>query len=122
MLLTGCSPVYETQYSYEPPKSKAGRMCAAQCIQNEENCKQLCQLREDVCITKSKQDALYQYEVYKAQQQSQNRPIIKTPENFDRAHSCYQVCGCTSVYNTCFERCGGQVATTQGCTAFCKSI
>lgn len=117
--LSACGPIYQTQYSYKPPKSSMGRMCAAQCIQNKSNCEQMCQIREESCRTKARQDALYQYELYKAQQQVQSQPVKKTPQDFENTWGCHQSCDCGPAYNACYETCGGQVIATQVCTAFC---
>jgi len=118
-LLMGCGPVYKKEYSYVPPKSQAGKICTAQCVQNRGNCEQMCQMRNDTCRAQAKQNAVYQYEMYKEEQHDRGQPVDKRVSDFDDSSSCNNDCNCAPTYNACYSACGGQILTRKVCVAFC---
>lgn len=120
VLLTGCGPVYETHYIYEPPHSNLGKMCSAQCIQNKTNCQQLCQIHRENCEIRARQDSLLQYELYKSRQRAAGLSIDMTPDAFNQSGRCHESCNCTDAFNLCYQTCGGKVKEYQVCTAFCN--
>lgn len=117
--LMGCGPIYETKYTYVPPKSQAGKMCVAQCVQNRGNCDQMCQMRNDTCRAQAKQNAVYQYELYRSDQERSGQPIKKSVSDFDDSYNCNNNCNCAPTYNACYSACGGQILTHKECVAFC---
>lgn len=106
-LLTACGPIYETQYSYAPPRSSQGMMCINNCTNARTSCEQMESMRKESCEYRA--ELTYQL----------------CTKNGDPKH-CYRE-GCYSDYehckydyNACFQGCGGTITSTQVCVAFCK--
>ena len=118
-LLSACGPIYKTEYAYSPPKSSMGNMCISQCINNKGMCEQMCQMRNENCRTRSRQDALYQYEVYKSKQLAKGERVDRDPSYFENSFGCNTSCDCNPTYNACYSSCGGQVLERKVCVAFC---
>lgn len=119
ILLSGCGPIYKTEYTYQPPRSQIGKMCASQCTQTKINCQQLCEMRNESCKSNGRQEAMIQYLEYKESQIAAGKPVKRTPENFNTSY-CNESCDCTDTYNQCYQTCGGMITPYQVCTAFCK--
>lgn len=117
--LSACSPIYQTNYDYEPPSSKMGKVCIAQCIQSKSMCQQMCKMREDNCRVRAHEDAIVQYENYRDQQRRIDGEIKKSVSDFDRGYACSETCDCTNAFNECYGACGGQVIENKVCVAFC---
>lgn len=120
-LLGGCGPVFQTNYSYVPPRSPMSKMCINQCVQNQSICEQMCQMKNQSCRIQAHQDALYQYESYKHEQERLGLPINKSVSSFEYSGQCEQQCGCTASFNTCYSACGGKVLESRVCVAFCNT-
>ncbi|MEO8400230.1 MAG: hypothetical protein ABI597_00355 [Gammaproteobacteria bacterium] len=118
-VVTACGPIYQTKYSYQPPHSDMGRMCASQCLQSKSSCDQMCQMRKDNCFLHARQNALVQFEAYKAEQKAKSKPVEKTPASFENTAGCDQPCNCGFDFNMCYQTCGGVVTKYEVCTAFC---
>ena len=118
-LLTGCGPVYKTDYEFVAPKSQSGKNCHARCVQSQSSCNLQCQSQNETCRSRAKQDALYAYEQYKHQRRSEGLPVEKDISAFNHESSCNSSCGCDSLYNNCFKACGGQIIEHKKCVAFC---
>lgn len=120
-MLLGCGPIYKKEYAYVPPRSSAGKMCLAQCIQGKSNCQQMCQMRNENCRAQARQDAFYQYQEYKHERRREGKEVKKTVNDFDNSFfSCNESCDCTSSFNACYAACGGQVLERDVCVAFCN--
>ncbi len=120
IILSGCGPIYRTDYSYKPPKSSAGKMCISQCLQNKSFCEESCQVRNENCKMRAHEDALFQFEAYKREQLKNNQPIQRTVSDFDSSsYRCNNSCDCTPSFNACYSACGGQVLENKVCVAFC---
>lgn len=120
-LLTGCGPIYQTSYTYQPPRSQNGKMCVAQCFQTKSYCQQMCQMQDQNCRMQAHQNAYYQFQSYSEEQRSQGKKIDRSIDDFDHSYSeCGQKCHCTSDFNLCYQNCGGSVFEHKVCTAFCN--
>ncbi|KTD08936.1 hypothetical protein Lgra_2171 [Legionella gratiana] len=119
VMLTSCSPIYNTEYSYTPPKSDVAKMCTAQCVQGKNDCEQSCRIENENCRLRAQQSALFEYKHYKEEQTRMGFPINKTIKDFDRSSSCTNSCQCESTYRSCYSACGGEVTEHQVCVAFC---
>ncbi|WP_115709543.1 hypothetical protein [Legionella sainthelensi] len=119
VLLTSCGPIYNTEYSYIPPKSDVAKMCTAQCVQGRNDCEQSCRVDNENCRLRAQQSALFEYNHYKEEQTRMGFPINKTIKDFDRSSSCNNSCHCESTYRECYSACGGEVREHQVCVAFC---
>jgi hypothetical protein len=120
--LTGCGPIYETHYSYVPPRTPMGNMCVAQCVQGKSMCEQMSQMQHDNCRMQSRQDAMYRYSHYRDRQIAHGKPIERSMYDFDRgSFGCSSSSSqCVPNFNMCYQACGGQVMAQQVCTAFCN--
>ena len=119
--LIACGPVYKTQYTYAPPRAAMGKLCITQCLQNQNMCEQMCQMRNQTCRLQAHQDALYQYEAYKHKQEREGKEGMRSIGDFEFSSACNEQCGCTSIFNTCYAACGGQVQAHSVCVAFCDT-
>ena len=121
ILLVACGPIYKTQYSYVPPRTSMGNMCISQCVQNKSMCEQMCQMKNQTCRLQAHQDALYQYENYRREQERIGKPIKRTVNDFEYTGACNEICSCDTTFNACYSACGGQVLERQVCVAFCDT-
>ena len=122
LAVAGCGPIYETVYSYQPPRSAQGQQCATQCQQIDQYCKQNCRLKEDSCRGDASRQASYEYDRYVREQQRRHQEIKKSVSDFNygycsSASSCEE--GCGNDFRICFTNCGGVVTARQECTMFC---
>ncbi len=119
-MTTACSPIYKTEYSYEPPHNPVGKMCTAQCIQAKNSCQQMCESKTENCKLRAHQDALAQFEMYKQEQKRTGKEVSRSVDSFDNSYSCSSDCGCEETHNACYTNCGGKVIEQQVCVAFCN--
>lgn len=118
-LLAGCGPVYKREYAFVPPKTGIGKMCIAQCVQGKNACEQNCRMINDNCRARAREDAVYQYELYKHERIREGKEVKKDVSDFDRSYQCSDSCNCEPTYRSCYSACGGQVLQRDVCVAFC---
>lgn len=119
-VLTACGARYETHYTYAPPASKMGKMCAAQCQQGRGACENICELRNAKCLTAMRHAARDQYDAYQKAEREKGLAVKKTVNDFNHSDSCKLSCHCNVSFNTCYSACGGQVFAKQVCIANCN--
>lgn len=121
LALTGCGPIYQTTYSYEPPANINARSCIVQCQQNRMQCNFACSSQNNQCEMMAQQSAMFQYRAYVSQQRAAGQPVTATVQNFFDDSSCQMqsYCNCTPQYNQCYQFCGGRIIAQQKCVAFC---
>lgn len=108
LCLTACGPIYDTKYSYVPPKDTTGIMCVTSCGMTRSNCQQMEFMNKERCEERHEDDY---------------RWCLK---HNDKKDDCYRTsCSsntehCTEEYNTCYQSCGGTINSQQVCTAFCQ--
>ena len=105
-LVSGCGPIYETQYSFIPPEDDHGRSCIFQCENGKLQCERLEDMKKDQCEDRS--DRQY----YRCQDRG---------EKYCYRESCsvdYETC--ESHYRGCYQSCGGRVDAKQVCVGFCN--
>jgi hypothetical protein len=118
--LSGCGPVYQTSYTYQPPTSQVGRMCISQCMQTKSSCEQMCQMQDQNCRMMARQNAFYQYQQYRDYQTSHGLSVDRNLNDFDNSFfECRKSCHCSADFNFCYQNCGGVVQEHKVCTAFC---
>lgn len=118
--LSACGPIYKTSYNYIPPANMQGRMCLNTCLGLQSHCQESCTKQQNQCEIIANQQAIIQFQAYKAQQKATDHRVRKTLNDFVNDSQCYQSCDCTPIYNQCYSNCGGVVNTTQTCVAFCN--
>lgn len=117
--LTGCAPIYRTQYTFVPPKTDIAKMCTAQCVQGKNTCEQMCRMNNENCLLRAQQDAEHQFEIYKNDQLRQGKEVKRDMNSFKHTYSCRSSCNCEPTYRSCYTSCGGQITQKQVCVAFC---
>jgi hypothetical protein len=121
VFLTGCGPVYQTQYSFQAPRGHRARNCiASNCERNKLLCERNCAANDRSCEWRASDEAQTAYHEYAVQQREHNQPISKSIDDFKSDWGCNQSCGCDSVYRQCYSTCGGTVIASTVCVAFCN--
>lgn len=122
--VTACGPVYETSYSYTPPRSAEGRMCTSQCQQIQNLCLQNCRLEQQTCTSQARAEAASDYSAYVAERTAAKAPVKKRQSDFDYSYRCSSDSACESRcgndFRFCYSNCGGQITSQRVCTAFCQ--
>ena len=127
-LLAGCggetaAPAVKT-LSYEPIETPGGRMCAVQCTQAQDYCKQGCDLEYRQCVTDIQKQAIKDYESYTRQQFASHEAIELRPRDFERTSACSEERGkcaqeCDGTYQGCYQTCGGKIDIRTSCQFLC---
>jgi hypothetical protein len=110
--LCGCGPMYNTQYSYTPPKSSAGLMCVTNCESSRNSCMQMETIKKENCEERTERD--YRWCLHSHEHDGHKDHCYKESCWVDDAH-------CKAEYDTCYQGCGGVVTATQVCVAFCNN-
>ena len=122
-VLGGCGPVYKTVYDYTSPPSPEGQICASKCSEISNLCVQNCELKEDQCISRAREDAARDFDYYVRQRKKDNLPIEKDLDDFLYTGGCYTSRSCKETcdnnFRQCFVGCGGSYTSREVCTAFC---
>jgi hypothetical protein len=123
LLLAACSPIYTTDYSFDPPPSNTGRTCVLQCENSKLLCDQLVESRYDSCL----QRAELQYQscesrkIYKIDYDSGNTKCVQNCYCYrDSCSKDETTCG--TQYRTCYQTCGGKVTSKTYCTSNCEEV
>ncbi len=111
LLITGCGPVYETQYSYRKPPTQEGIACTFQCENLHLQCTHNKELRQQNCETNNRIMQL-EYEQCVA-----NKGEDKCSRD---SNSCeIDLDSCKDTYNRCYTSCGGSVSSRVICVEDC---
>lgn len=115
LLLGACGPVYNTEYTFSPPKSETGRSCTYHCDTNKFQCRQI----EDMHAQRCQEQAYWE----------QQRCEAEIYRNKGRDPKWYE-CGtsscsadydrCEEQYRACYQSCGGKVESVTRCVANCE--
>ncbi|NWG45951.1 MAG: hypothetical protein HXY25_05310 [Alphaproteobacteria bacterium] len=124
LTLLACGPIYDTQYSYAPPPTAEGRVCAMQCQQTEAYCARSCDLEAETCRAEQRAEAAEAYERYVRDRSRAGKSIDRSLSDFDQSYMCSSSGSCRSQcsasYRGCFSACGGAVSAERVCVAFCN--
>lgn len=119
-VLTACGPIYQTNYSYQAPKSWRGKQCVNRCLSDRSRCRSHCNRQNQSCRNDANLAAMPAYLEYVSQQKKMNLPATQTVTDFANYSQCNNSCGCEVDYRQCFTNCGGTVIADTQCVAFCK--
>ncbi|MCB0323833.1 MAG: hypothetical protein KDD69_09680 [Bdellovibrionales bacterium] len=123
LLSTGCSPVYQTDYTFTPPESSEGRACVFQCENTKLQCQQLQQSRYDLCLQRA--ELAYQNcEARKIYRYDYDKGEAKCVENcFCYRESCsVDTTSCDAQHRACYQTCGGGVSSRTYCVSNCEEV
>jgi hypothetical protein len=102
-LSVGCSPVYNTEYSFTPPTTPDGHQCVRNCNRAKASCQQNIENRLNSC----------------------QRQIEQRCENRQDCDKLSYNCGvvdyepCEEQYRSCYQSCGGTVKSQSVCVMGC---
>ena len=119
LFLSACGPMYETTYTYVPPKDTKGQMCVMQCQNSKSLCQRLCDSETENCKNRQMNEARFKYESYVSQQRAAGQQPTRDMNSFYDSYGCHHKCHCGEDYRSCFALCGGQVIPQTTCVAFC---
>lgn len=123
LAISGCGPIYKTDYTMVPPRNEAGRQCANNCLLAQQNCRQNCTLTAHQCEQNGQLQAQNNYLQYVNERQRTGKPIKKTPSDFSSYNDCESdECQelCANDYRICHTNCGGQVIPRTYCVSGCQ--
>lgn len=122
-------PQYRTQVDYSPPNTSEGQMCLNQCDANSMQCENNARSDYDRCEADL---VLRDKECVREAQEARNYCIRNNAPACDLSYSnklasCRQfmpTCkietrACQRQYDTCYQRCGGEVTRTSVCVRNC---
>lgn len=118
--LSGCGPVYQTNYHYVAPKSWRGKQCVNRCLSTRSRCHSRCNRQNQSCRNDANLAAMPAYLEYVSQQKKANLPATQSVTDFADYSQCYDSCSCESNYHECYRNCGGKVTAHTVCVANCK--
>lgn len=118
-LLAACGPMYQTTYSFKPPKNFQGRQCVNRCLNARNRCNFRCERLNQDCRQQALNAARPQYRAYRRRQRWSGKPVTMSLNDFADFSACQANCGCQPNYRQCYSNCGGQVIPFTRCVAFC---
>jgi len=117
LALSGCGPIYSTQYRYTPPLDTNGKMCVNQCASSRDLCRQLEESRASQEQAQCQQNATMRYALClsnaktdQARSQCNSSSYCSRSANTER---------CEESYRQCFQNCGGKIDSFQVCDFGC---
>jgi len=117
LALSGCGPIYSTQYRYTPPLDINGKMCVNQCASSRDLCRQLEESRASQEQAQCQQNATMRYALClssaktdQARSQCNSSSYCSRSANTER---------CEESYRQCFQNCGGKIDSFQVCDFGC---
>ena len=119
LLLSACGPMYETRYTFVPPKGSSGQACILQCENNRMQCEQLAEMRFQNCEDRADRE-------YRDCEHEQVFGYDKKGR-WTCVDNCYcwrdscerDTDRCDALYRTCYQTCGGKVKAQTVCVANC---
>ncbi|MGD9887655.1 MAG: CagY family CD-EC repeat-containing protein [Halothiobacillaceae bacterium] len=119
LTLSGCGPVYSTQYRYTPPLDANGKMCVNQCVNNRDMCRMMEETR-----AMQEQAQCQQYAAMRYSMCLSNAKTEQERRNCERMNRGY--CSrtaytehCEESFRLCFQNCGGKIDSFQVCDFGC---
>lgn len=127
-LISNCGPVYKVEYSYTPPQTKQGRMCANQCIQLTRECRNNCTINRNRCIdqTNTSRAINNALDVMILEKDSEDHRREHYHYHYADRDRCYRdeekcFARCEDDQRDCYINCGAKVSKHEYCTENCHS-
>ena len=113
----GCGPMYETRYSFTPPKSANGRTCIFQCDNSRMQCRNFEEMHKSNCEMRG------QLEEQRCENDIRYREG-REPKWYECSTSSCSADydRCDEIYRGCYQMCGGEVRSETVCVANCDQI
>lgn len=120
-LLSGCSPVYKTQYQFSAPTTDEGKVCANNCLDKLQSCQNACKVQEAECRHIETLKGENAYLRYVNERQAKGEHVDKSVTHFQNFSKCKNNCQteCKNHHRICHVNCGGYVTESEVCVAFC---
>ena len=119
LTLSGCGPVYSTQYRYTPPLDANGKLCVSQCSNTREMCRMMEETRAAQEQAQCQQNSAMRYSMCLS-----NAKTDQARKDCDRNN--YSYCSrsanterCEESYRQCFQNCGGKIDSFPVCDCGC---
>ncbi len=122
IVITSCTPVIQTFYTYTPPESFEGKKCVNDCMPIKQQCESNLIVEQQSCLNRA-QSALHLCEARKVYRYNYKKGRTECVQNcYCSAPSCPNpdTTLCDQRYNRCYENCGGEVMPYQKCVANCE--
>jgi hypothetical protein len=123
--VAACGPLYETQYSFAPPRTNEGMVCIAQSQNAAQMCRQSCGMRQDYCEEEERHEAERRYHRYVEERERKHEKVEHSESWFRSYGSCGDgecVSRCDTDFRINYSSCGGRVTAQQVCIAFCDKV
>jgi hypothetical protein len=114
LVLTSCGPIYETRYTFSPPRSGEGRNCTYQCEHSKQQCREIEEMRAQRCEEHSR------WETERCQRDLERRGKKEHWYSCGGDSCSADYDRCESSYRSCYESCGGRVNSEEVCTMNCE--
>ncbi len=121
LLAAACSPVYKTEYRFQPPPTQQGQQCANHCLTTLHSCVSQCEAAKKQCRFEEDLKSEAEFLQYQLLNKDDPNASKKTKKNFTNYSHCNTGCKsrCESSQRICHVNCGGNITESRICTAFC---
>jgi len=117
----GCAPIYRTHYSFTPPPTAEGKICASQCNSDQLHCKQMEDLIYETCQLRS--ERAYHYNRIcnydKKHREDKKHRDCHTPFHYYQPICITNYSRCKTQYRSCYKACGGTITAQKICVLGC---
>lgn len=124
MNLLGCSPVYRTTYTFQPPETENGRYCANRCLSKMQDCYHQCENISAQCESR-KEIANLADVIIESWEKGKVEDGTKASRHYrPRNTNCKNkeaecMARCDQIHRLCHENCGGIVKSQTYCVQNC---
>ena len=129
--LASCTPLYETQYQYEPPESEAALACITECQKGKNLCQKHVNKTHRQCLRRERFLDLHSFRCQRLSHYYKGRDgkiyYYRDPSCFFPSHDFNEFCHwdnsqCEKTYQQCYQACGGQVIEKKVCVRSCDKV
>jgi hypothetical protein len=124
LLLAGCGPQIRTDYQWIAPQTRAGQMCASNCLYQKQQCEQPCAVEKSRCEAYKNAESQTEYMLQAYDRLNEGKSVTRSPSYTGYSKTCRRegnYCNelCGDNYRLCFTNCGGQIISNTRCVAKC---
>lgn len=119
LTLSGCGPVYSTQYRYTAPLDMNGKMCVNQCSSTRDMCRMMQESRAAQEQSQCQQNATMRYSMCLSNAKTDQARKDCERNNYSYCSRSANTERCEESYRQCFQNCGGKIDSFQVCDFGC---